>query len=370
MNAGALALIGYFADSQVGGFLVPMGLMTVRTFCRGVTGSVIQGMLLEDCRASDSQSHTSVLVSQYHTAHRLGQFVSVCVSGILLTTTSLSTIFLSMAVFHGGSILLASLLEEPVVTDALALDAIPSKIEELKETALDSPQFSSLLQYAFWAMASPTYEARLAYYLLDERAMSIWQVSLVTTAQTVAATITPTVYSFFFQKSNLRPLLKNFTLWTVPASLLPLLLTTGVSDTLGLNQTAVAAASGFCLTLATDLQMMPANVLVAQLSKKGLEGASYSLFTVTEGVGRVVSNFYSALIPVVLGASDLNGYANMTLYVLVSAGFQLSPYRVADGVEVGEVVEQEVATGQLRPSNRPMKNEEEEESYITDDDEN
>ena len=83
----------------------------------------------------------------------------------------------------------------------------------------------------------------------------------------------------------------------VPASMLPLLLTTQVITGI-VSDTWITAISGFFLTLATDLQMMPADVLVAQIAKRGLEGSVYSLFTVTEGFGRVVSNIYSGVVPV------------------------------------------------------------------------
>ena len=339
INAASLGLIGAACVTQFGGFLVPMSLMTLRTFCRGITGSVVQGMLLEDCRDGDSdeavQSRTSVLMSQYHTSHRLGQFLSVCVSGYLISTSSIPAIFVSMAAFHAGSIALAAVLSEPEVpVDARGtLDEIPDKLTELAEVVSDQPAFRSLLEYSFLAMASPTYEARLAYYLLDDRHMDVWALSLVTTAQTIAACITPTVYSILFQNSNLVPLAKNFTIATVPASLLPLVITTGLAAHMGWNEAMIAAGSGFVLTLATDLQMMPANVLVAQLAKKGLEGASFSLFTVSEGLGRVVSNIYSGVVPLALGASAASGYANMSLYVVVASAFQMAPYPTIGGID-------------------------------------
>ena len=364
VNAVALGLIGYFCTSQIGGFLVPMSLMTLRTFCRGVTGSVIQGMLIEDCRGPQGidepveQSRTSVLVSQYHTAHRLGQFISVAASGVLLSASHTDAIFVSMAAFHVGSIALTLFLHEEAVSpqDSGSLSDIPEKYDELVEATIDQPEFTALLGYAFLAMANPTYEARMAYYLLDDRHMDVWAVSLVTTAQTVAATITPTIYSVFFQRSNLKPLLKTLTLWTVPASLLPLILTTGISTSLGLDDTIVTAVSGFFLTLTTDLQMMPTNVLVAQLAKPGLEGSSYSVFTVTEGLGRVLSNLYSGIVPVMLGAAAWNNYANMSLYVVVSSVFQLAPLASIKGF-----------TSEIETVDRVMPIPKDSESVITED---
>jgi hypothetical protein len=285
-------------------------------------------MLLEDCSDGD-QAVTSRLISQYHTAHRLGQFVSVAASGLLLTAGSFVSVFLSIATFHVGSIGLSALLEEPALpatmTAEAALGEVPRKLTELQETVAMEPKFAALLSYAFWAMANPTYEARMAYYLLDDRQFSVWELSLVSTAQTVASLITPSFYNFFFRQAPLQPLLRYFTLATVPAALLPLFLTTGASDSLGLDPVLVATFSGFLLTGMNDCQMMPANVLVARLAKKGFEGSIFSLFTVTEGLGRVVSELYVGMVPVALGAAAWNAYANMSLYIGVSSAFQLAP---------------------------------------------
>ena len=148
----------------------------------------------------------------------------------------------------------------------------------------------------------------------------------------------------WFQNASLFPLMNRFTVGTVPASLLPLVLTTGLSSYLGLSkwtETLVAAGSGFFLTLSTDLQMMPANVLVAQLSARGLEGSSFSLFTVVEGIGRVCSNFSSGLLPLLLGASATNGYANMSLYIIACSAFQLAPL-VTTGNTIEEPIPEEL----------------------------
>lgn len=110
VNAVSLGLIGYFCATTVGGFVIPMSLMALRTFCRAITGSVIEGMLIEDCRGLElaaNQSRTSVLVSQYHTSHRLGQFISVAASGVRLSGGYTSFIFGSMTAFHAGSIALS-----------------------------------------------------------------------------------------------------------------------------------------------------------------------------------------------------------------------------------------------------------------------
>lgn len=322
--------------------------MFLRTFCRGITGSVAQGMLLEDCRGDDpntdpqsTQSKTSVMISQYHTAHRVGQFLSVCASGYLLTYSSMTSIFASMAAFHLGSIGFALAMLEttirPIDQDVAELEDISAKMHELHSIATDQPEFKSILQYAFLAMVNPTYEARMAYYLLDDRHLTVMDVSIVTIAQTVAASVTPTVYSFFFQKSKLGPLLKKLTLATVPASLLPLLITSGLSEQLGINETAVAAVSGFLLTMTTDMQMLPANVIVAQLAKPGFEGSSFSLLTVVEGIGRVGSNISSGILPPLLGASAWNFYGNMSAYVVICTAMQLLPLSAIKGSPGGSI---------------------------------
>ena len=329
VNGLSLGGIGALTATGFGGYAFPMSLMTLRTFCRGVTGSVIQAMLLEDC-AEGNQTDTSSLMSQYHTSHRFGQFVSVLASGMLLSTNSFLTVFLACAAFHGGSILLATILEEvpdpaPLASSSSNTTDVYHKLMELRETVRGQPGFSTLLEYSFWTMACPNYEARMAYYLLDERHMSVFDLSLVSTAQTVASLVTPSIYYYFCNDKPLRPLLKYFTLATVPAALMPLFLTTGASDALNLNPVIVASLSGFMLTCMNDFQMMPANVLVARYSKKGMEGSMFSVFTVTEGVGRVVSEFYVGIVPVALGAAAWNHYANMSLYIGVSSLLQLSP---------------------------------------------
>jgi hypothetical protein len=343
INGISLGAIGAVTATQLGGYLLPMSLMTVRTFCRCVTGSVIQGMLLEDCHEG-GQALTSGLISQYHTAHRFGQFASVAASGLLLSTGAFLSVFLSIGAFHAGSIGLSMLLEEspaPNAPVAPAGELIPRKLQELKDSVAAEPGFGSLLEYAFWAMANPNYEARMAYYLLDERHFTVWQLSLVSTAQTVASLVTPSMYNFLFSDAPLRPLLRYFTIATVPASLMPLFLTTGASDALLLNPVLVASVSGFFLTSMNDLQMMPANVLVARIARKGLEGSMFSVFTVTEGLGRVASEFYVGLVPVALGAAAWNKYANMSLYIATSSFFQLAPipatWTVPDRVDRGAV---------------------------------
>ena len=338
VNGLSLGAIGAATSTQFGGFLLPMSLMTLRTFCRCVTGSVVQGMLLEDCSLGD-QSEMTAQISQYHTTHRLGQFMSVLASGVLLSTNSFLTVFLGIAAFHGGSILLASVLEEPPVLPVESVsESITEKLSELSEIVSKEPGFSPLLEYAFWAMACPNYEARMAYYLLDERHMSVFELSIVSTAQTIASLVTPVIFHFFCNNKPLPPLLQSFTIATVPAALLPLFLTTGASDYLGLPALPVAALSGFALTAMNDLQMMPANVLVARIAKKGFEGSMFSIFTVTEGVGRVVSEFYVGLVPVALGAAAWNGYANMSLYIGVSGLFQLTPLGAVSRVPPDVVV--------------------------------
>jgi hypothetical protein len=326
VNSLSLGGIAATTATQVGGYILPMSLMTVRTFCRSLTRAVVQGMLLEDC-AEGGQATTTGLITQFHTSHRLGQFASVLASGILLSTNSFLTVFLGVAAFHAGSILLATLLEEaPAPVDASSSHAsISQKLDELQQIVSSEPGFYPVLQYAFWAMTCPNYEARMAYYLLDERHFSVFELSLVSTAQTVASLFIPSIYNHLYKDAPLQPLLSSFTLATVPAALLPLLLTTGVSDSLNVNPVAVAVISGFALTAMNDLQMMPANVLVAQMARKGMEGSMYSIFTLVDGVGRVVSEFYVGIVPVALGAAAWNSYTNMSAYIAVSGLFQLTP---------------------------------------------
>jgi hypothetical protein len=328
VNGISLGAIGAASAVDFGGYMFTMSLMTLRTICRCVTGSVVQGMLLEDC-AEGGQTETSAQISYYHTSHRLGQFMSVLASGALLSTNSFLTVFLGIASFHMGSILLATMLDEAPQTPEEELASsqitISSKLENLLEIVANEPGFSPLLEYAFWAMACPGYEARMAYYLLDVRHLSVSELSLVSTAQTVASLVTPSVYNVFFSSKPLPPLLTTFTVSTVPAALLPLFLTTGLSDTLSLNPVMVAAASGFFLTTMNSLQMMPANVMVARMARKGFEGSMFSVFTVTEGVGRVMSEFYVGLVPVAMGAAAWNGYMTMSAYIGLSGLFQLTP---------------------------------------------
>jgi hypothetical protein len=291
-------------------------------------------MLLEDCADGD-QTMTSAMISQYHTSHRFGQFLSVAVSGILLSTNSFLSVFLGCAAFHAGSILLATLLAEAPASESASSSSsssspsysveIKQKLEELGRRVSEDPAYSCILEYAFWTMTCPNYEARMAYYLLDDRHMSVFQLSLVSTAQTVASLLTPSIYYRFCADRPLRPLLKYFTIASMPAALMPLFLTTGASDALHLNPVVVASLSGFMLTCMNDLQMMPANVLVARYAKKGLQGTMFSVFTVTEGVGRVFSEFYVGIVPVALGAAAWNDYRNMSLYITVSGLFQLTP---------------------------------------------
>ncbi len=330
VNGLSLWVMGACTMTHWGGFLLPMGFMTLRTFCRGLTGAVVQGMLLEESQLSDN---APVLVSSYHTAHRFGQMLSVGAAGYMLSTGSVVPIFLIMSGFHVGSIALAGIVSELEVRemDVTGWDDLPEKFDRVQSEAV--PALSGLLEYSFLAMASPTYEARMSYYLLDAQTFSASDVALVTLAQTVAATVAPMVFSTFCADMELQPLLKYFTWGTFPASLLPLVITTGFAATHGLDARWIAIGSGFVLTVATDIQMLPVSVLVAQRAPKGLEGTSFSLFTLVEGMGRVFSNFSSGVIPTILGATAANQYRNMSLYVAVCAAMQLLPLPVVKSVQ-------------------------------------
>lgn len=353
-NATSLGLMGYFTSTLAGGFMVPVSLLFTSTWCRCTTGAVIQGMLLEDCRGVSS-SDTPVLISNYYTAHRLGQLVSVAACGYMLSFSSMTPIFLGMAAWHLGTIALVALAftEEPVRPiddDQDKLGDLSVQFNQLTEFANSNSEFKSVLQYAFLTMLCPAYEARMIYYLLDDRQFSVWDVSLVTLAQTVGSTLAPTLYSFFFRQStNLFGLMRSLTWATVPVSLLPLFVSTGVWDSITvISEPKFAIITGFLFMLTTNMQLLPANIIVARSAKRGLEGSCFSLFTVVEGVGRVCSNLISGSLPVLLGASAWNFYGNMSAYLITTSAMQLIPLTVvADESD-------EDCLGDISPGRKPL----------------
>ena len=343
LNAISLVLIAWASVHHFGGFLFPMALMTLRTFGRALIDAAAQGLLLEDCRegmseeSNESQAKTSVLVSRYQAAHRLGQFINVCASGYIMATSSITTIYITMAAVHVGTMVLAWSSDEAQVDSSSSsaqgtLDHISDKFDELKLAVSGNPAFTNVLEYAFLAVVVPSYEAPMAYYLLDARKFSIWSISLVNIIQTSGSLIAPVVYSQLFQKSKYSSLMTGLTVASIPASLMPLLITTGLSASLGWDEVAVASVSAFVLTLVNDLQMMPAHVLVAQLARRGLEGSCFSILTVVEGAGRVISMATSAGLPYLVGAVAPR-YSGMTLYIVICTMFNVGPFSAIEGFD-------------------------------------
>lgn len=354
INAASLALIAYCAMHHWGGFLVPMALMTLRTFGRAMIDAAAQGLLLEDCRGpsglENDQSKTTVLVSRFQAAHRLGQFINVCASGYMMSTQSITPVYLAMAAVHLGTMLLAWSTEEERVTATRDvnptatshMEELAGKYEELKVALTATPAFANVLEYVFLSVVVPSYEAPMAYYLLDARHFSLVAMSLVNTIQTTGSLVAPVIYSTFFQRSKFSTMMIGLTIASIPASLMPLMITTGFAAAYGLNEVALASLSAFTLTLVNDIQMLPANVLIAQLAPKGLEGTSFSLLTVVEGSGRVVSNIISATLPYAVGAVAPR-YSNMSLYVVLCTVFNVGPISAIEGFdEIGRPSETEI----------------------------
>ena len=364
-SATSLSLIGYFTSTLVGGFMVPVSLLFTTTFCRCTTGSVIQGMLLEDCRSSSS-TNTAIFISNYYTAHRLGQLVSVAASCYMLSFSSLTPIFLAMAACHLGTIAITTFAfsEEqvrPIDDDRDRLGDISVEFSQLTEFAKSNSEFNSVLQYAFLTMVCPSYEARMMYYLLDSRQFTVWDLSLVTLAQTVGSTLAPTIYKYFFSQSkDLFGLMRSITLATVPVSFLPLLASTGLWGKYfsGISEPKFAIVTGFLFMLTTNMQLLPANVVVARSAKPGLEGSCFSLFTVVEGIGRVGSNLVSGILPVLMGASAWNLYGNMSAYIVTTSAMQLVPLiSLADQgrhTEDDDIEHDDTALGDVSPGRKPL----------------
>jgi hypothetical protein len=343
VNAASLFLIGYLSVTDVsGGFLVPLTLMTLRTFGRAMIDAAAQGMLLEDCRDDTApltdvpdQSVASVQISRYQAAHRLGQFLNVCASGYLISTTSITAVYFSMAAVHVGTMVLAYTSDEQRVERPDHHDwsgEIAQKYSQLKLAVSESPPFRNVIEYMFLSVVVPSYEAPMAYYLLDARHFSIASLSIINVVQTLGSLLAPVVYAQFFQRSKYSTLMASLTMASIPASLMPIVITTGLAAKWHMNEVAWAAVSAFTLTLVNDLQLLPAHILVAQIAPRGLEGSSLSVLTVVEGGGRAISNIVSSLLPSVFGAVAPR-YKNMTIYVVVCTVFNVGPFTAIDGFD-------------------------------------
>jgi len=344
INAASLFLIGYLSVTDVsGGFLVPMVLMTLRTFGRAMIDAAAQGLLLEDCRDNNTsaivdvpdQSVASVQISRYQAAHRLGQFLNVCASGYLISTTSITAVYFSMAAVHLGTMVLAYTSEEQRVDRPGHHDwsgEIAQKYDQLKLCVSESPAFRNVIEYMFLSVVVPSYEAPMAYYLLDARRFSIASLSVINVVQTLGSLVAPVVYAQFFQRAKYSTLMTSLTMASIPASLMPIVITSGLAAKWHLNEVVWAALSAFTLTLVNDLQLLPAHILVAQLAPRGLEGSSLSVLTVVEGGGRAISNIVSSLLPSVFGAVAPR-YKNMTIYIVVCTVFNVGPFSAIDGFD-------------------------------------
>jgi len=343
VNAASLFLIGYLSVTDVsGGFFVPLTLMTLRTFGRAMIDAAAQGMLLEDCRDDTApltdipdQSVASVQISRYQAAHRLGQFLNVCASGYLISTTSITAVYFSMAAVHVGTMVLAYTSDEQRVERPDHHDwsgEIAQKYSQLKLAVSESPPFRNVIEYMFLSVVVPSYEAPMAYYLLDARHFSIASLSIINVVQTFGSLVAPVVYAQFFQRSKYSTLMASLTMASIPASLMPIVITTGLAAKWHMNEVVWAAVSAFTLTLVNDLQLLPAHILVAQLAPRGLEGSSLSVLTVVEGGGRAISNIVSSLLPSVFGAVAPR-YKNMTIYVVVCTVFNVGPFSAIDGFD-------------------------------------
>jgi hypothetical protein len=363
VNALSLSLIAYAAMYHIGGFVLPLVLLTLRTFGRAMIDAAAQGLLLEDCRGptgdETDQSKTSVLVSRFQAAHRLGQFVNVCASGYLMATSSLEPIYFTMAAVHIGTMLLAWTTDEQEIPETRPSDesfvetvvrVIPEKFGELKNAVGNTPAFTNVLEYTFLSVAVPSFEAPITYYLLDARHFTAANISIVNIVQTTGSLIAPIIYAQFFQKSRYSTLMIGLTVASIPATLMPVVITTGLSSYWGLNEVAYASLSAFTLTVVNDLALLPANVLVAQLAPKGLEGSAFSLLTVVEGTGRVVSNAVSATLPYALGAVAPT-YSNMTWYVAICTAFNVGPFSAIEGFDQVAKPVQHVEEITIAPTN-------------------
>lgn len=352
INAVSLSLIAWAAMHHFGGFILPLFLLTLRTFGRAMIDAAAQGLLLEDCRSTDNdlivdQSKTSVLISRFQAAHRLGQFVNVCASGLVMATSTLEPIYFTMAAVHLGTMLIAwHTDEQPVQMESSSstdqsfigtvIDVLPRKFNELKSAVAEKPAFTNVLEYTFLSVAVPSYEAPITYYFLDARHFTPGQLSIVNIVQTTGSLIAPVLYATLFQRSKYSTLMIGLTIASIPATLMPIVITSGLAVHWGLNEVLYASLSAFTLTVVNDLALLPANVLIAQLAPKGLEGSAFSLLTVVEGTGRVVSNVISATMPYGLGAVAPK-YTNMTLYIIICTLFNVGPFSAIEGFdEVGK----------------------------------
>lgn len=343
LNVLALSLIAYTQAHVLGGLVVPLSLMLVRTFGRAMIDAASQGLLLEECRDTFSgeisdQARTSVMVSRFQAAHRLGQFLSVCSAGIFLSRGSLTPIYVTIACMHAGTMLIAwATYEEPVPINFEEISIVPKLGEKFNDLTLavsTSQPFRNVLEYAFLSVAVPSFEGPMTYYLLDARHFSLSDISLVNVVMTSGSLVAPVIYAQFFQRAKYSTLMTGLTIASIPLGLTPLLITTGFAARQGLDEVAIASFSAFMVALVNDLQMLPAHVLVAQLAPKGLEGSSLSVLSLVIDSGRVISDGLSSVLPIIVGASAPK-YTRMSLYIALCTLFNVGPFSAIDGFDEG-----------------------------------
>jgi hypothetical protein len=332
LNALCLLALASTVHFHVPSILLPMALLTLRTFARAMIDATAQGMLLEDCRGPSVQV-TSTLISRFHAAHRLGQFINVCVSGWILSTSSMESVFIGMSTFHVFTIISSLVIPESPVGAGGRFASLIESAQELSVSIQRKPGFYNVLEYAFLSTAIPTVDAPMYYFLLDVRHFTVWQISIVSVFQAAASLVAPIVYSTVLRGSRITNLVTNLTFISIPISIIPLLVTLSITPLSW--DLPIVSLSTFLSALVNDLQLLPANVLIARLSPQGLEGSSFSLLTVVEGAGRVTSNVVSALLPLAVGASA-PGYQNMSLYVIVCSVFNVGPLGAIEGLEPDE----------------------------------
>lgn len=343
VNAISLSAIAWASAHHFGGVALPLCLLTVRTFGRAMIDAAAQGLLLEDCRGPGGsemdQSKASVLISRFQAAHRFGQFLNVCASGFVMATSTLEPIYFSMAAVHVGTMLIAWSTDEQRVSNTSTqpfienvVETIPRKFHQLTAAVSETPAFTNVLEYTLLSVAVPSYEAPMTYYLLDARHFSAADISLVNIVQTTGSLIAPVLYATFCQRSKYSSLMSGLTVASIPAALMPVVITSGLAAHWGMNEVLYASLSAFTLTVVNDLALLPANVLIAQLAPQGLEGSAFSLLTVVEGTGRVLSNVVSATLPYAISATAPK-YRNMTLYIFICTVFNVGPFTAIEGFD-------------------------------------
>lgn len=327
MVAGVVIIAGSLvgvnlATSYTGTLTSFVGL----TVGRSMLSAVVQAMLVEVGRPRGHAGITA-LVGDFFVYRSGGALFSA-----ILTTAVVSHFGPRMA-FKVALLLPACLLgkvahyemvrgrDEPGgVPDHLS---ISSGFGDLR-TMLKQPAVWGPLAFLFLYNAGPNYDDPLYVYFINELHFEPYMVGQIVVVHTLAKVIGVVLYRYALRGIEDRKLIVGLTVLSCPLLLSPLLLTTGLYQTMHINPRFLALSGELVREVFLHLQMMPAMARWVQLAPKHSEGAVLSMLIATMQFSRAFSKGSSAMLTASLGVTATN-FDNISVLIAICGASVLVP---------------------------------------------